>query len=106
LRPFQPDRATVDEAGVRQTLRAALPDAEIVTGEDHGRFENIMFTAESPEVALSRIQPVLDSPAVGSAARHSCIVTCQGENGWDDYLLLHHYDPAVELDVPAARPAE
>jgi hypothetical protein len=90
---FQPDRVTADETRVRQALRTALPDAEIAAGEDKGRYENIMFDVESPEVALSKIRDVLDSPSVGPAARASCIVTCEGENGWDDYLLLHHFDP-------------
>ncbi len=103
---FQPDRVTADEARVRQAFRTALPDAEIVAGEDDGRYENIMFNVESPEVALSRIRAVLDSAPVGGAARASCIVTCQGEDGWDDYLLLYHYDPAETLDAPAAGPAE
>lgn len=26
------------------------------------------------------------------------IVVCQGEHGWDNYLLLHHFDSTVELD--------
>jgi hypothetical protein len=103
---YQPDRAAPDEARVRQALRTALPDAEIVLGDDHGRYENITFFAESPEAALSRVRAVFDSPSVGRAARASCIVACQGEHGWDDYLLLHHYDPAERLDVPAVRPTE
>jgi len=103
---FQPDRATADESRVRQAFRTALPDAEIVVGEDDGRYENIMFDVPSPEVAFSRIKTVFDSPTVGRAARASCIVTCQGERGWDDYLLLHHFDPAEKVDVPVARPAE
>jgi hypothetical protein len=103
---FQPRRAAADATHIRQAFRTALPDAETVAGEDDGRYENIMFDVESPEVALSKIQAVFESPSVGRAARASCIVTCQGERGWDDYLLLHHYDAAEKLDTPAARPAE
>jgi hypothetical protein len=103
---FQPDRAIADEAGVRDAFRAALPDAEVVAGEDDGRYENIMFDVAAPEVALSRIQAVFDLPSVGPAARASCIVMCQGERGWDDCLLLHHYDPAEKVDVPAVRREE
>jgi predicted RNA binding protein with dsRBD fold (UPF0201 family) len=103
---FQPDRVAADESRVRQALRTALPNAKIVAGEDDGRYENIMFDVESPQVALSKIRAVLDSPSVGPAARASCIVTCEGENGWGDYLLLHHYDPTEKPDVPAAGPAE
>ncbi|MBC8217705.1 MAG: hypothetical protein H8E73_04515 [Planctomycetes bacterium] len=27
------------------------------------------------------------------------IVVCEGEHGWDDYLLLHHLDDTEELDT-------
>src|SRR5262245_3440250 len=30
--------------------------------------------------------------------RAACIAVCQGNDGWSDYLLLHHYDPNEPLD--------
>jgi hypothetical protein len=30
--------------------------------------------------------------------RKRWIVVVQGESGWDDYLLLAHFDPSVKLD--------
>jgi hypothetical protein len=36
---------------------------------------------------------------LGPLLRRCSIVTCQGRHGWDDYLLLHHFDPAVALDA-------
>jgi predicted RNA binding protein with dsRBD fold (UPF0201 family) len=103
---FQPDRVTRDEHRVRQALRAAFPHAEVAVGEHDGRYENFMFEAASPEDGMSMVRGVLDSPEVGRAARASCIVTCEGEQGWDDYLLLHHYDRTLVLDAPWPRPAE
>jgi predicted RNA binding protein with dsRBD fold (UPF0201 family) len=103
---FQPDRVTADEARVRQALREALAGADVDVGEEDRRYENFTFEAASPEDALSKVRVVFDSPQVGRAARASCIVTCQGEHGWDDYLLLHHYDRTLVVDTPAARPAE
>ena len=103
---FQPDRIMADEARVRRAFREALPDAKVEVGEDDGRYENIMFEVASPNAALSKVLVVLDSPEVGRAARSSCIVTCQGEHGWDDYLLLHHFDQTLVLDQPFGRPAE
>ncbi len=100
---FQPDRVTRDEARVRQALHDGLPGTQVEVEEDHVRCENFMFEAASPDNALSKVQVVLDSPEVGLAARSSCIVTCQGDHGWDDYLLLHHYDRTLVLDVPAPR---
>jgi len=103
---FQPDRVTDDEACVREALREALPGADIDIGIEDGRYENFRFEAASPADALSKMRAVFDSPKAGRAARASCIVTCQGDHGWDDYLLLHHYDRTLVVDSQAARPAE
>lgn len=27
------------------------------------------------------------------------IVVCEGEDGWNDYLLLHHFDPSQKIDT-------
>jgi hypothetical protein len=34
----------------------------------------------------------------GKPVARSSIATCEGPHGWDDYLLLHHYDPDVRRD--------
>ncbi|MGN6507137.1 MAG: hypothetical protein ACTHM6_16400, partial [Tepidisphaeraceae bacterium] len=103
---FQPDRVVRDESRVREALRVGLPDAETDVGEEEGRYENFMFKAASPIDAMSQVQIVFDSPEVGSVARSSCIVTCEGEHGWVDYFLLHHYDRTLVVDAPAVGPAE
>jgi hypothetical protein len=36
-------------------------------------------------------------PELGAAA----ILVCQGEHGWDEYLLLRHFDPCQALDALA-----
>jgi hypothetical protein len=96
---FQPTRAGRMESAVRQALRDAMPDAEVTAGDEEGeRYETFVFRAESPAEAVSRLSPVLDTPALGVFARRSCIATCQCEHGWEDYLLLHHFDPTMVLD--------
>ena len=30
--------------------------------------------------------------------RSAAMVVCEGEHGWDDYLLLHHWDRRFRLD--------
>jgi hypothetical protein len=85
---------------VRRALRDALPDAEVDIGDDDGPYENVMFDVGSPQDALSALGVVFDSAAVGPSARAACIVTCQGERGWDDYLLLHHFDATLTRDIP------
>ena len=88
-------------------FRAEFPDALFESGEDDGRYWNILFESESPAAALARVSVVLASPTAGRAARRSCIVTCEGDHGWDDYLVVHHYDCTLVLDdVPESRPCE
>jgi hypothetical protein len=33
----------------------------------------------------------------------AAIVVCEGELGWDDYLLLHHFNSDEELDELSER---
>ena len=40
----------------------------------------------------------LDSE-LGPQLASASIATCEGNRGWDDYLLLHHYDRTLDLDT-------
>ncbi len=104
---FQPDRVPESERQVLDAFRAEFPEAHFESGEDDGRYWNILFESESPAAALAQVNVVLASPTAGRAARRSCIVSCEGAHGWADYLLLHHYDRTLILDgVPESRPGE
>jgi len=35
----------------------------------------------------------------GAEFRRAMIVTATGTSGWDDYLLLHHYDGDEQIDI-------
>jgi hypothetical protein len=68
-------------------------------GSDRGPYINYCFKSRSPArvwQALNR--QVFSNSRVGALVRRSSIVTCQGSRGWDNYLLLHHYDGKVALD--------
>ena len=55
----------------------------------------IGFKAADPAGLWAAIQEQFRAdPELAGAA----IVVCQGEHGWDDYLLLHHFDPSESLD--------
>jgi hypothetical protein len=105
---IQPERVPeLDEALLRRTLSelgagtALVNQVGIDEGEDDGRYLN--FNYKTPDVgrlwSLIR-REVLNSPALGPAIRQAAIITCQGDAGWDDYLLLHHLDDDEPLDVP------
>jgi hypothetical protein len=75
-----------NEAGARVT---------VTEGEDTARYININFETND----LARLWQVL-KPEIASrrSLSRSTIVCCEGNNGWDDYLLLHHFDSTLILD--------
>lgn len=82
-----------DEISIR--LRRVAEGVRVTEGLDDGRYLNFdIKTADLPELwRLVRAQVHL-IPGLAQAA----IVVCEGEFGWDDYLLLHHFDPDEDLD--------
>jgi hypothetical protein len=68
-------------------------------GKDRGAYINYCFKSRSP----GRVWKVLKARAFGtdrfgSLLRRASIVTCEGSRGWDNYLLLQHFDSKVPLD--------
>jgi hypothetical protein len=84
------------------TSAAEVADAELAVtkGEDDGPYRNYDFRAED----LARLWEILQgqvfwNQAIGPSLAKASIVTCEGSRGWDDYLLLHHYDRTFVLDT-------
>src|SRR5262245_5888035 len=81
---------------------AGTADAELTLsgGEDDGPYVNYDFLTGD----LGRLWEVLQNEVfsddvMGPQLALAAIVTCQGTKGWDNYLLLHHYDQGFELDT-------
>jgi hypothetical protein len=71
-------------------------------GDEDGKYLNITFAVESPASAWQELKSkLLESELFGSSLRKCAMVVCTGNDGWNDYLLLHHYDPTVGLDAPS-----
>jgi hypothetical protein len=65
-------------------------------GSGRNRYVNLGFEVDEPADHWPSILQVLQSePGLAAAT----IVCCEGTNGWDDYLLLHHFDPSESLDL-------
>ncbi|WP_018150909.1 hypothetical protein [Leeia oryzae] len=104
---IQPDRAPgLDLATLKQfceTLAAEQPAIErfgLIEGDDEGPFINLMFETDD-EFALWKLvkKQLFKHPVFGKVLKQACMVLCSGEEGWDDYLLLHHYDETIECDA-------
>jgi len=83
-----------------------MADAELTVdpGEEDRPYVNYDFLTRD----LSRLWEVLQNEVfsddvLGPQLALASIVTCHGSRGWDNYLLLHHYDRSFELDTLPAR---
>lgn len=67
--------------------------------DEMARYRDMVFAAEDRAGLWRALRPVLfDDHFHGPQLKDAAIVICQGEDGWDDYLLLHHFDPAEVID--------
>jgi hypothetical protein len=81
------------EAAVAQ-LQGLAP-ASVSRGEEDGSYVNIGFEAADVLALWSAVRERL----LAEASLAQCvIVCCEGQRGWDDYRLLHHYDPSQPTD--------
>jgi hypothetical protein len=105
---FQPNRATgvsperfVSLMGSVASKAAYVKEFTIVRGNDRGPYINAFFSLQAkylPTLWSLLQQRVLKHRAIGSAVRRSSIIVCQGTRGWDNYLLLHHFQKAIDFD--------
>ncbi len=71
----------------------------VVAGDDDGRYVNISLDSETPDETWPKIKrSFVDSKLPGGELRIASIITMTGDSGWDDYLLLHHFDGSESLD--------
>lgn len=62
------------------------------------RHINLIFDTDCPADLWRRLLGALyRCDVVGRPLQMSSMAMCEGERGWGDYLLLHHYDPRERL---------
>jgi hypothetical protein len=95
---LQPARSPGLDADAVASVLQALAPAVVTRGEDEGPYINIDFRPTDVGVLWAAVRErVRADPALAASA----IVCCEGKRGWDDYRLLHHFDPAEPLDEVA-----
>src|SRR5829696_406131 len=102
---FQPpgSRGLSPEKVCELMLRIAL-DADVTTfsverSRARNGYLNFLFSSPTASPTWRAIQRLaLQHRVLGARLRGSTIVTCQGTRGWDNYRLLHHFDPGQKLD--------
>ncbi len=72
---------------------------DIFTGYDNGRYVNITYSTDNIPKLWFEIEKLLSGSKIGKWLKKVSIITCEGEQGWEDYLLLSHYLKNEKLDV-------
>lgn len=102
----QPNRAAdIDMARVRALGEMVSSDKHlvlrfaIVDGEENGAYSDLMFETTEPQKLWRLLQEKLyNDKKIGAALSQSSMAMCEGSDGWNDYLLLYHFDPSEKLD--------
>jgi hypothetical protein len=101
----------LDPAAIKQRL-AAVGHAEqvvskvnVIEGEEDGGYINVTYSSGDLQALWTLIRSELAGGAARGPSMLGCtIAVCTGQFGWDDYLLLHHFDPLQPLDeLPSRR---
>ena len=70
----------------------------VTEGDDDGPYINLDFDTADVSAMWSRLRHEWQP---GGSLAGGSIVCCEGNLGWDDYRLLHHFDPSEPLDEAA-----
>ncbi|MET0068487.1 MAG: hypothetical protein ABW096_00505 [Candidatus Thiodiazotropha sp.] len=97
---LQPEKDTSHSAEAFIELSRLLDRyPEIEKGEDNGGYVNLNYFTEDLISLWGQLKTgIFENPSLGEWARKVAIVVAKGDSGWDDYLLLYHYDPSEKLD--------
>lgn len=67
-------------------------------GFDDGAYYNFDFRTARPAELWRLIQDtVLQAPAHAAHLAIASMAMCSGEEGWNDYVQLYHWDPEVPV---------
>jgi hypothetical protein len=69
-------------------------------GHDKTHYFNFTFGTRDLKALWAFLSAqMFADPTFGELLARSSIATCEGAHGWDDYLLLHHFDPEERRDA-------
>lgn len=73
------------------------------SGEEQVSYFNFTFGTERAAELWQLIQSsIYENAEFAPHMRRASMAMCSSEEGWDDYLLLFHFDLAVEIDDAAS----
>lgn len=93
IQPHRQNEVTKEEA--INIINKLGYSVEVDEGFDEGKYINLNIKTEDLQKLWKQIKENLLNKRYFIK---STIIACEGSQGWDNYLLLHHYDPTLELD--------
>jgi hypothetical protein len=103
----QPDRSPgINMEEVTRTFELIAKDSYLVqkhsftSGEDGGLYYNFTFGTLAARGLWGLVWNLAyESGSLGPHMKRASMAMCSSEEGWDQYALLYHYDPAVACDA-------
>ena len=101
----QPDLIPELDIEMTKQLFEALKSNSLVEksafdeGNDKRRYLNFTYGTNDAESLWGVIQKkIYEHNALGKQLLKCSMAMCSSEEGWDSYILLHHFDPSVPLE--------
>ena len=93
---IQPELApTINVEGVTSFLKSEGYNPERIEGNDSGKHINLNIETNNIKNLWVKIEKYLQEH---NELSNSSIIICKGHQGWDNYLLLHHFDSNEKLN--------
>ena len=92
----QPEISFYSEISVLDlSIRKDINVESTLSLNDSGKFINLNIKTNNIKELWVKIKKYLQEH---NELANSTIVTCEGSQGWDNYLLLHHFDSKEKLN--------
>jgi hypothetical protein len=89
----------LEECALLAATESLITSYTAEEGEDDGCYVNIDLQTTDRSRLWDLVKTKLYGNAkFGAALAASSMTICTGDDGWDDYMLLHHYDRTLRLD--------
>lgn len=70
----------------------------VSSGNENGAYFNIEMESENVLHLWEEIRAEFLLKRIDSVIAKGLVVVCEGDRGWDNYLLLYHYDSLEHVD--------
>ncbi|WP_157315045.1 hypothetical protein [Chitinibacter sp. GC72] len=102
---LQPHRVpTMDEAKARAALaefaqQPLVIGHRVTEGDENGVFINFEYKTRDLAALWHECQErIYQNSLLAFQLQRASMAIAQGDDGWEDCLLLHHFDPAIDVD--------